>query len=157
MSNLPTNDGQPVVELHTDGACSGNPGPGGWGAILIWGGHEKELSGATHDTTNNRMELRAVIEGLNMLKKRCAVTVYTDSQYVLKGATEWLHKWKRNGWRNSARKPVENKDLWEALDIALQNHHVKFIWVKGHNSDPLNERADELAVNARLKLVEDES
>ena len=157
MSTLPTHDGQPVVELHTDGACSGNPGPGGWGAILIWGDYEKELSGATHDTTNNRMELQAVIEGLNMLKKRCAVTVYTDSQYVLKGATEWLHNWKRNGWKNSAKKPVENKDLWEALDIALQNHHVKFIWVKGHNSDPLNERADELAVNARLKLVEDDS
>jgi ribonuclease HI len=134
--------------MYTDGACSGNPGPGGWGAILMWNGHEKELSGHAPATTNNRMEMTAVLEGLRSLKKPCTVTVCTDSVYVLKGSTEWLPGWKRNGWKTSAGKPVENRDLWIALDTELQRHHVSFEWVKGHNGHPLNERADALATGA---------
>lgn len=134
--------------MYTDGACSGNPGPGGWGAILMWNGHEKELSGHHSATTNNRMEMTAVLEGLRSLKKPCTVTVCTDSVYVLKGSTEWLSGWKRNGWKTSAGKPVENQDLWIALDTELQRHHVSFEWVKGHNGHPLNERADALATGA---------
>lgn len=133
------------VVLYTDGACSGNPGPGGWGALLIWGDHRKELSGGEAETTNNRMELRAVIEGLRTLRRRVPVTVYTDSTYVMKGVTEWMAGWKARGWKTAAKKPVKNRDLWEDLDAALVGHKVKWRWVKGHAGDPGNERADALA------------
>lgn len=133
------------VELFTDGACSGNPGPGGWGAILRYKGVEKELSGGEPQTTNNRMELRAVIEGLNMLKRPCRVDVYTDSQYVQKGISEWLAGWKRRGWKTADRKPVKNEDLWRVLDAAAAPHQVRWHWVRGHAGHPENERADALA------------
>lgn len=136
------------VTLYTDGACSGNPGPGGWGAILLYNGHERELSGGERETTNNRMEMMAVIEGLQALKGACEVAIYTDSTYVMKGMTEWLPGWKAKGWKNAAKKPVKNQDLWQMLDKEVQRHRVKWNWVKGHNGDPLNERADALAVGA---------
>ncbi len=137
-----------AVDLFTDGACSGNPGPGGWGAILRYGGHEKELSGGAAETTNNRMELTAVIEGLAALTSSCAVTVHTDSKYVMDGVTKYLAGWKRRGWKTADKKPVKNIDLWEKLDAALQGHQVKWIWVKGHAGHAENERADALARNA---------
>ena len=147
MAGLP-----PVaVELFTDGACSGNPGPGGWGAILRFKGVEKELCGGEPATTNNRMELRAVIEGLNALKRPCVVDVWTDSQYVQKGITEWLRAWKVRGWKTADKKPVKNEDLWRALDAAAAPHRVTWHWVKGHAGHPENERADALA---RRGLVE---
>ncbi|WP_346899762.1 ribonuclease HI [uncultured Roseibium sp.] len=133
------------VTIYTDGACSGNPGPGGWGAILRFGEHEKELSGGAAETTNNRMELTAAIEALNALKRPCAVDLYTDSTYVRSGITEWLEGWKRKNWRTAAKKPVKNADLWQALDEARQRHDVSWHWVKGHAGHPENERADELA------------
>jgi len=133
------------VELFTDGACSGNPGPGGWGALLRYGEHEKELNGGAPDTTNNRMELQAVIEGLKALKRPCVVEIYTDSQYVQKGMTEWLRGWKAKGWKTAARKPVKNADLWQELDAQVQKHKVTWHWVKGHAGHPENERADQLA------------
>lgn len=133
------------VVIYTDGACSGNPGPGGWGAILIWGEHRKELSGGEANTTNNRMELRAAIEALQALKKSVAIDLYTDSQYVKNGITNWIHGWKRNGWKTSDKKPVKNAELWQQLDEALQRHDVSWHWVKGHAGHPENERADELA------------
>ncbi len=136
------------VTIYTDGACSGNPGPGGWGAILIYKGVEKELSGGEAHTTNNRMELTAAIEGLRALKRRCAVDIYTDSQYVRQGITQWMHGWKRNGWKTSDKKPVKNEDLWQLLDSMAQQHDVDWHWVKGHADNPLNERADQLAVAA---------
>ena len=136
------------VELYTDGACSGNPGPGGWGAVLRWNGHEKELSGADAETTNNRMELTAVIRGLEALKKSCTVDVYTDSKYVQQGVTHWLAGWKAKGWKTAAKKPVKNQDLWQELDALLQKHEVLFHWVKGHAGHPENERADALATGA---------
>ena len=135
----------PQVEIFTDGACSGNPGPGGWGAILRYRGVEKELSGGDPATTNNRMELLAVIEGLNALKKPCPVAVYTDSQYVQKGISEWLENWKRRGWKTADKKPVKNEDLWRRLDDAARRHNVAWHWVKGHAGHPENERADALA------------
>ncbi|MBL8697005.1 MAG: ribonuclease HI [Alphaproteobacteria bacterium] len=134
-----------VVELFVDGACSGNPGPGGWGAILRWRGHEKELSGAAPDTTNNRMELTAAIEGLNAIKRMAKVRVTTDSQYVRDGITGWLHGWKKRGWKTADKKPVKNVDLWQALDEAAQRHDVDWHWVRGHSGHPENERADALA------------
>jgi len=134
-----------TVELYTDGACSGNPGPGGWGAVLIWGPHRKELSGGERDTTNNRMELMAVIRGIEALNQVCCVNIHTDSTYVMKGMTEWIVDWKRRGWKTAAKKPVKNADLWQRLDQALTDHHVKWRWVKGHSGVPDNERADELA------------
>lgn len=134
-----------TVDLYTDGACSGNPGPGGWGAILRYNGHEKELHGGEHDTTNNRMELMAVIKGLNTLTRPCHVTIHTDSKYVMDGVTKWLEGWKARGWKNAAKKPVKNKDLWEELDEALSRHTTNWIWVKGHSGHPENERADALA------------
>ncbi len=134
-----------VVEIWTDGACSPNPGPGGWGVILRSGEHEKELSGGDFDTTNNRMELKAAIEGLSALKFSCTVDVYTDSQYVRGGIMGWIESWKRNEWRTSAKKPVKNVDLWRELDKAIQRHDVAWYWVKGHAGDLYNERADELA------------
>ena len=140
------------VALYTDGACSGNPGPGGWGAILRYGEHERELSGGEEQTTNNRMELTAVIEGLSVLKEPCSVDITTDSRYVadavLKG---WLANWQRNGWRNAQKNPVPNRDLWERLISLLRQHEVQFHWVRGHNGHPFNERCDKLAVEAYRK------
>lgn len=133
------------VELFTDGACKGNPGPGGWGAVLRFGDHEKELFGGEAATTNNRMELTAVIEGLRALSRRCAVDITTDSQYVKNGITQWIHNWKRNGWRTAAKKPVKNDDLWRLLDEAVGKHDVQWHWVKGHSGHTENERADALA------------
>ena len=134
-----------MIDIFTDGACSGNPGPGGWGAILRSGGHEKELSGGEKVTTNNRMELMAVIEGLNALKAGGAVTVHTDSRYVMDGASKWLSGWKKKGWLTAAKKPVVNRDLWEELDAEANRHQVQWLWTKGHASHADNNRADELA------------
>jgi len=135
----------PHVIVHTDGACSGNPGPGGWGAILKSGDVEKELSGGEPNTTNNRMELLAAISALEALKRPAQVDIYTDSQYVRGGITGWIFGWKKNGWKTADRKPVKNVDLWQRLDAALGEHQVKWHWVKGHAGHPENERADELA------------
>lgn len=133
------------IDIWTDGACSGNPGPGGWGALLENGKHRKEIYGGEADTTNNRMELRAAIEALNTLKRASNVRLHTDSTYVKDGLTKWIHNWKRNGWRTAAKKPVKNADLWQALDDAAARHKIEWIWVKGHAGDPGNEKADELA------------
>ncbi|TDT94416.1 MULTISPECIES: ribonuclease HI [Azorhizobium] len=133
------------VEIWTDGACSGNPGPGGWGAILRSGPHEKELKGGEALTTNNRMELMAAISALEALKKPCGVDLHTDSEYLRNGITKWMFGWKRNGWRTADKKPVKNQDLWERLDAALQSHDIAWHWVKGHAGNELNERADQLA------------
>lgn len=133
------------VTIYTDGACKGNPGRGGWGAWLKAGGHEKELFGGEALTTNNRMELTAVIEALASLKRRCKVAIYTDSEYVKNGMTTWIHNWKKRGWRTSDNKPVKNAELWQALDTNVQKHQVSWHWVKGHAGDPGNERADALA------------
>lgn len=136
---------EPVVHLYTDGACRGNPGPGGWGALLRYGDRERELFGGERDTTNNRMELKAVIEGLKALKRGCRVVVTTDSQYVKNGITQWIHNWKRNGWKTAAKKPVKNDDLWRLLDAEVARHDVDWHWVKGHAGHRENERADALA------------
>jgi ribonuclease HI len=133
------------VVIHTDGACSGNPGPGGWGAILHYGEHEKELKGGELQTTNNRMELMAAIMALEALKRTCTVELHTDSQYLRQGITSWIHSWKRNGWKTSDKKPVKNADLWQRLEAALGHHKINWHWVKGHAGHDLNERADELA------------
>ncbi len=133
------------VSIWTDGACSGNPGPGGWGVVLCYGGHEKELKGGEAFTTNNRMELTAAIEALQSLKRRCDVSLHTDSQYLRGGVTSWIVSWKRNGWRTAGRKPVKNEDLWRRLDAAAQQHEIEWFWVKGHADDELNARADRLA------------
>ena len=134
----------PVV-IHTDGACSGNPGPGGWGAVLRYNGVTKELSGGEAETTNNRMELMAAIEALKALKRPCAVQMHVDSQYVKDGITKWIHGWKRNGWKTADKKPVKNAELWQALDEAVSRHQISWHWVKGHAGHDDNERADELA------------
>ncbi|HRK65239.1 MAG TPA: ribonuclease HI [Terricaulis sp.] len=134
-----------IVHIWTDGACSGNPGPGGWGAVLRYGDAEKELSGAEAATTNNRMELMAAIEALNALKKPANVKLHTDSKYVMDGVTKWIHGWKKKGWKTADNKPVKNEDLWRALEAAANRHNVEWQWVKGHAGDPMNERADELA------------
>ncbi|MEX0958019.1 MAG: ribonuclease HI [Burkholderiales bacterium] len=134
-----------VVDVYTDGACKGNPGPGGWGALLRWNGHEKELFGGEPATTNNRMELGAVIEALSALKRRSQVRVHTDSQYVRNGISTWIHDWKRRGWKTADRKPVKNIDLWQRLDLLAQQHEIEWIWVRGHAGHPENERADQLA------------
>jgi len=133
------------VEIYTDGACRGNPGPGGWAALLIAGKSRKEVSGAAAATTNNRMELAAAIGGLSALKRRCAVKLYTDSKYVLQGVTEWLPNWKARGWRTAARKPVKNQDLWEELEAAVSAQDIEWHWVKGHSGDEGNEYVDQLA------------
>ncbi|WP_247996521.1 ribonuclease HI [Brucella tritici] len=133
------------IEAFTDGACSGNPGPGGWGAILRWNGNVKELKGGEADTTNNRMELMAAISALSALKEPCEVDLYTDSVYVRDGISGWIEGWKRNGWKTAAKKPVKNSELWQALDEARRPHRVNWHWVKGHAGHPENERADELA------------
>ncbi|MEO1014956.1 MAG: ribonuclease HI [Pseudomonadota bacterium] len=134
-----------MIEIYTDGACSGNPGPGGWGVLIKAPTGERELSGGDPQTTNNRMELIAAIEGLNAIERDAEIRIYTDSQYVKNGITSWIEGWKRNGWRTSAKKPVKNQDLWRALDEAVGAHHVEWRWVKGHDGDPGNERADALA------------
>ncbi len=133
------------VHLYTDGACKGNPGPGGWGALLRYGSNEKELWGGEAGTTNNRMELKAAIEGLKALKRPCSVVLTTDSQYVKQGINSWLAGWKRNGWRTASKQPVKNQDLWQALDKECQRHQIEWCWVKGHAGHPGNERADQLA------------
>jgi ribonuclease HI len=133
------------VTIYTDGACSGNPGPGGWGAILTFADHKRELKGGEPHTTNNRMELMAAISGLEALKRPCAVDLYTDSEYLRNGITAWIKTWKKNGWRTADKKPVKNVDLWKRLDEALSAHRVSWHWVKGHAGHALNERADELA------------
>jgi len=138
----------PHVHIYTDGACSGNPGPGGWGALLKYGSREKELSGSEADTTNNRMELTAAIVALDTLKQPCRVDLYTDSEYVRRGITEWISNWKRRGWRTAGKKPVKNKDLWQALDAAVRPHKIEWHWVRGHAGHIENERADKLARNA---------
>ena len=133
------------VRAFTDGACSGNPGPGGWGAVLQFGDHERELHGGAPDTTNNRMELTAAIEALRALSEPCRVSLTTDSTYVKDGITQWLANWKRNGWKTAAKKPVKNQDLWQALDHESSRHEIDWCWVKGHSGHPENERADRLA------------
>tara|TARA_R110002167_G_scaffold39648_1_gene122270 strand:+ start:3092 stop:3559 length:468 start_codon:yes stop_codon:yes gene_type:complete len=137
--------GDDVVVIHTDGACSGNPGPGGWGAVLAFGERVRELNGGERQTTNNRMEMMAAIQALEALKRPCRVALYTDSVYLRDGITKWIKGWKRNGWKTAAKKPVKNQDLWERLDSALANHRVDWHWVKGHAGDAGNERADQLA------------
>ena len=135
----------PQVTIYTDGACSGNPGPGGWGAVLISGGHERDIFGGEGHTTNNRMEMMAAIQALDALKKPCKVELHTDSQYLRQGITEWLAGWKARGWKTADKKPVKNEDLWRRLDEARARHEVSWRWVKGHAGHPLNERADALA------------
>ncbi len=142
-----------IVHIATDGACKGNPGPGGWGALIRYGDSEKTISGGEADTTNNRMELRAAIEALNILKRPCRVQLTSDSTYVRDGITKWIYAWRRNGWRTAAKKPVKNADLWEALWDATQYHDVEWHWVKGHAGHPDNERADRLASDAALVIA----
>ncbi|WP_445783521.1 ribonuclease HI [Sphingorhabdus sp.] len=136
------------LEIFTDGACKGNPGPGGWGAVIRYGKHEKEISGSDPDTTNNRMELSATIQALKILIEPCEVKLHTDSRYVIDGITKWIHGWQRNGWKNASKQPVSNIDLWHDLIEATARHQVEWIWVKGHNGHPENERADRLASDA---------
>lgn len=134
-----------IVEAYTDGACRGNPGPGGWGVLLRYGDHEKELYGAEANTTNNRMELMAAIQALENLNRECRVVLTTDSEYVRKGITEWLSNWKKRGWKTASKQPVKNQDLWQRLDSAAAQHNVEWHWVRGHTGHPENERADQLA------------
>ena len=134
-----------IIDVYTDGACKGNPGPGGWGVLLRWNGHEKELFGGEPNTTNNRMELRAVIEALAALKRDSSVRLHTDSKYVLDGITSWIHNWKKRGWKTAGKKPVKNVDLWQQLDDLALQYTITWVWVKGHSGHDGNERADELA------------
>lgn len=140
------------VTIYTDGGCRGNPGPGGWGAVLLWGEHRKELNGSEALTTNNRMELLAAIEGLKFLNRDVAVRLYTDSQYVKQGITQWIRGWKKNGWQTASKQPVKNKDLWQELDQLMGRYRVTWHWVKGHSGDPMNELADRLANRAMDKM-----
>lgn len=145
----------PEIEIYTDGACSGNPGAGGWGVILRCGTTEKELSGGEKETTNNRMELTAVIEALKALKKECRITLYTDSRYVMDGINQWMPNWKSNSWRTTNKKsPVKNIDLWQQLDALVSQHQIKWVWIKGHNGHPENERVDTLARNQAKSFCE---
>ena len=141
------------VEIFTDGACKGNPGPGGWGALLRNGAHEKELSGGEADTTNNRMEMKAVIEALNALKQPCEVELYSDSKYVIDGITKWIHGWQKRGWVNAAKKPVANAELWQLLLKATSRHNITWHWVKGHSGHPENERVDQLASDEAERIA----
>jgi ribonuclease HI len=143
-----------IVEIYTDGACKGNPGVGGWGALLRYGGTTRELYGGEAQTTNNRMELTAVIRALEALKRRCSVRLHTDSQYVQQGISVWIHDWKKRGWRTADKKPVKNEDLWRRLDELAAGYDVEWIWVEGHAGDPGNERADELANLGVASIVE---
>jgi len=138
-----TNDN--TVVIYTDGACSGNPGPGGWGSVMMYNSHRREMSGGDSETTNNRMEMMAVIQALESLKRPCDIIIHTDSTYVMKGMTEWLEQWKRRNWRTAGKKPVKNIELWQRLEQAIERHTVEWRWVKGHSGVPENERADELA------------
>ena len=146
-----------AVHIYTDGSCLGNPGPGGYGAILIYGKHRKEISDGFNLTTNNRMELLATIEALNLLTKPCQVELTTDSQYVKNGINQWIHNWRRNGWRTKDKKPVKNADLWQALDEAIKPHEVNWHWVKGHSGHPENERCDDLARQAAESPRQDDT
>jgi ribonuclease HI len=141
-----------IVTLYTDGACKGNPGPGGWGVLLQYNGHEKTMYGAEPHTTNNRMELTAAIQGLAALKRSCIVKIYTDSQYVKNGITQWLPGWKRRHWRNASNEPVKNQDLWQQLDEIIQHHEIEWFWVKGHSGHPENDRVDALANQAIIEM-----
>ena len=143
-----------AVEAHTDGACLGNPGPGGWGVLLRYGARERELSGGDPDTTNNRMELMAAIQALETLTEACDVTLYTDSKYVQQGISQWLPNWVRRGWKTAGGAPVKNQDLWERLNAAAKRHHIDWRWVKGHAGDPDNERVDGLARDAATRIKE---
>jgi len=140
--------GMSEVEIYTDGACSGNPGPGGWGSVMIWNDHRREISGGERSTTNNRMELQAVISAAEVLKRPCALLIHTDSVYVMKGMTEWLPQWKKRNWRTASKQPVKNAELWQELEKVLAPHTVRWRWVKGHSGVKENERADELARQA---------
>jgi len=146
-------DAMKQVTIYTDGACSGNPGPGGWGALLVWNGHEREIYGGEVETTNNRMELMAALNALNILKEPCRIDLYTDSVYVCDGISRWIEGWKKNGWRTAAGKPVKNMELWQQLDEARVRHQVKWHWVKGHAGHPENERADALARKGAEEIV----
>jgi len=143
-----------IIEIFTDGACRGNPGPGGWGAVLRYQSREKHLSGSEAHTTNNRMELMAAIEALASIKRACKISLTTDSQYLRKGITEWIHSWKRKSWQTSEKKPVKNQDLWQKLDLLAQDHEIEWHWVKGHAGHPENELADSLANEAIDNLME---
>lgn len=144
---------KPEVVIYTDGACSGNPGPGGWGAVLIWNGREKEISGGASKTTNNRMEMQAVIEALNALKKPCLVKIHSDSALIINAfRKKWIDNWQKRGWRKADKKPVENRDLWEKMLKAMERHDVRWIKVKGHSNNKLNDRADNLAVEASKRF-----
>lgn len=150
---------EPVI-IYTDGACLGNPGPGGWAAVLRYGAHEKDLVGRYQQTTNNRMELRAALEGLNALKRACTVQIYTDSSYLRDGITKWIYGWQRNGWKTASKKPVKNQDLWRALLAAVERHQtaggVEWHWTKGHAGDEYNERADQLAATQAAQVTTDD-
>jgi ribonuclease HI len=148
MSTIPKSNAKKKVIIFTDGACSGNPGPGGWGVLLISGPHKKELSGGELKTTNNRMELTAAIKALQTLNRPCQVDFYTDSEYLRKGITEWIQSWKHRGWKTAAKKPVKNQDLWQELDAAIQPHEIRWHWVRGHAGHRENERVDQLAREA---------
>jgi ribonuclease HI len=138
-----------VIEIYTDGSCLGNPGPGGWGAVLLYKEHKKEISGANNATTNNRMEMQAVVEALKIIKKESAkIIIYTDSQYVKDGINKWIFSWKKNGWRNANRKLIKNVDLWQELDLEVSKHQIEWVWVKGHSGNHYNEIVDELARKA---------
>ena len=152
MREIPMKTDLKAVEIHTDGACLGNPGPGGWGALLRYGARERELSGGEPATTNNRMELMAAIQGLETLTEACSVDLYTDSQYVRQGITQWMPNWVRRHWKTAGGDPVKNRDLWERLHAATQRHRVEWHWVKGHNGDPDNERVDVLARDAATAI-----
>jgi ribonuclease HI len=153
MSNSQTSEqDRKTIEIFTDGACSGNPGPGGWGAVLRFQGKEREISGGHPETTNNQMELQAAIEALKALKEPCSIELYTDSQYLRQGITQWIHNWKRNGWKTADKKPVKNQALWEELDALVKIHAINWHWLKGHAGHPENERCDELARNEIERL-----
>ncbi|MFO7321191.1 MAG: ribonuclease HI [Chloroflexota bacterium] len=147
------NTEKPQVTIYTDGSASPNPGPGGWAAILLYGDKRKELSGSERHTTNNRMELTAAVKALEALKEPCNVEFHTDSQYLRNGITKWIHNWKRNGWLTASKKPVENQELWKALDEATRRHQINWVWVRGHGTNALNNRVDALANEARVKQL----